>query len=371
MAQSVIFLSLFGAAQPALARESTPSAIAGETAFALGGLLCGAGASASPAQRHLLHTFLLDCPADPATDIRFGIRPAVRREVARWPVSLRARAVAWLVRHPLPVTHLTAVTLTLYGPAPLFAEVPDAEVTGITERWSPAERAELGGLLREAWSVGQLGSLWRTLLPTWRQAQPSAARIAHVLQKTRQFLRLPIEAPLNLRYVAVDPMLPTGAALSSMFSEADVGILLGPSASCNQEETLLVHELLHPLLNFFVTHNPRAQNSLALASCVFYAARENRRASFAATKVYAQWDVYFTETTVRVLSHRIAGTPGDNDGFLLAREVDWELDRFEVEHFGFENLWTRSLARLESRFCTDRAAGTGSAGRATRVTVHS
>jgi hypothetical protein len=145
--------------------------------------------------------------------------------------------------------------------------------------------------------------------------------------------------------------MPARSGVTSIFADNHYAIILGPSATPADAETLLAHELAHPIVSAFFHHDARALRALQNASCVFDAVRKDPRGQAGIGGVYTAWEVYFSETLVRSISHHIMRTTEAADGFILQPTMAWELQRYDANHCAFEELMVRSLIKMENSFC--------------------
>jgi hypothetical protein len=319
--------------------------------MALGVLICGANSVADAHQTHLLHQVLLDCPAEAGIEERFPVRGQVLRQVQTWSVASRTQALTFLLGHRMAVTNFNALVMQLVGPPPTFRVIAGGAVAGLSDDWSAQDRAQLSSLLQKTWREAHLDAMWRQLSPAWQADQISPYKVRQVAQRVQDYIHAPQTTPLNLTYVTVNPLMPAGSGVTSIFSDNHYAIILGPSASEADAETLLAHELAHPIINAFFHTDARAQRALQNAACVFDAVRQDPQGRAGMSGVYTAWDVYFSETLVRSISHHIMQTTEAADGFILQPTVAWELQRYDANHCAFEELMVRSLTKLQGTFC--------------------
>lgn len=243
------------------------------------------------------------------------------RAVDRLPAELGRRALALFVDSDVVTTEAHALLLSMLGPAPDFAV--QQSLQGLSEhqlRYTQQAEA-LQALMAQAYRQADLPHLIATLAPALRRVQPSCAK----LRQHRQLLQraLPVADP-NLggggTAVLVAPLMAQDTGATLMLGEHRAVLLLGPSATTAERDTLTLHEMLHPRIAALLRQSPELNAAIDNAACL-----RNSPWLTGATKdvsqVYDGWSDYISESWVRGLSHSLGHTPQETNGFPLAQAL--------------------------------------------------
>jgi hypothetical protein len=314
-------------------------------------LLYGASSVASARDLADLHQFLLDYEPQEPLDRAYPIRREVAANVRRWPEHLRQRALAFVLAHKTAATNYNALVLQLVGPPPTFAPLHQAIPGGQAEQALASDAQALSSLLQEAYATAGFRQGWLRLGALWRAAQVPQARVREIQAGVERYMQTTSLAPFEASSVISNPLMPGGSGVTSMYSDGHFVMLLGPTTSAPEAETLIAHELTHPILNHLFKTDPRARRALHNAECVFDYVRRDPDAARVTTYVYNGWESYYAESLVRVISHHLMHTPELGHGFLLAPALTWELERYETGRFSFPEFTVRSLAKLTRDYC--------------------
>lgn len=325
--------------------------------FAFGNFICAANSVATPEQQSILHSLLLDCPSPPATAQDYNFKDQVQQQVAQWPVVIREDALTFLLQHAMAITNFNALIVQMVGPPPSFVPNPDGAIVGLSETWTSKDRATLSQILQQAWITGHMDSFWKRIAPAWKKSQIASDDIRDIARRVQKYLPLPYNKDLRVTYVTINPLMPTGSGVTSIYTDNHYNVILGPSANRVEAQTLLAHELSHPIINAFFKRDERAKRILAHSTCVYKAVQYDPDGQMGIGSVYTNWEAYFSETVVRAISHHLMNTPEAEDGFILQPTIAWELDRYDAGHYRVEDLMFRSLNKLTQNFCPKQHNG--------------
>ena len=270
--------------------------------FALNLVLYAAASQASPSTHAALHPLLLGYEPSAQVDRHLPWRRQLACEVGRWPAAARGRMLAYLLAHPVAVTHINALVLQMVGPAPTFTAVPGEVDTRaldahLVRLWQ--DRGGLADLMQEAW--GPLGGafLWQKYGPHIRAARVLPSQVAALRGQVAGFLGLPLTPLAAGSQVLRSPLMPADAAVTSVFPDGRIWLVVGPTASPRQDSALIAHELAHPLLQAAIDASPRLRHALAESRCTYAAVQARGESPLLIRMVYTTWETYFTEALIR------------------------------------------------------------------------
>jgi hypothetical protein len=338
------------------ARAFEPSDGSAQLLFTFNALLYGASSVANPRDRAELHQFLLDYEPNEALDRAYPLRRDVASNVRLWPENLRQRALTFVLGHKTAATNYNALVLQLVGPPPAFVPLRQAIPGGQAEQTLASDAHILSGLLQEAYAAADMQALWPRYAAHWRAAQVPTERVRSIQTSVARYVQSRQHAPLEASSVMSNPLMPGGSGVTSMYADGHFVMLLGPTLSVPEAETLIAHELTHPLLNHLFKADPRARRALHNAECVFDYVRRDPDAARVTAYVYNGWESYYAESLVRAISHHLMHTPELGHGFVLTPALTWELERYETGRFSFSEFTIRSLAKLSRDYCIDSGA---------------
>lgn len=325
--------------------------------FAFGNMICAANSVATSDQQSVLHNLLLDCPSPPPSAKDYDFQTQVQQQVAQWPVVIREDALTFLLQHAMAITNFNALVVQMVGPPPSFSPNPDGAILGVSEGWTSKDRATLSQILQQAWIAGHMDTFWKQVAPAWKKTQVTSYDVRDIARRVQKYLPLPYNKDLKVTYVTINPLMPTGSGVTSIYTDNHYNVILGPSANHADAQTLLAHELSHPIINAFFKHDERAKRILAHSTCVYKAVQYDPDGQMGIGSVYTNWEAYFSETLVRAISHHLMNTAEPDDGFILQPTISWELDRYDTGHYRVEDLMFRSLNKLTQNFCPKQRNG--------------
>jgi hypothetical protein len=323
-----------------------------EILFTFNALLYSATSVASPQDLSELHQLLLGYEANAQVDEAFPIRKRVYDQVQNWSLILRQRALQFVLHHETAATNYNALVLQLVGPAPDFAPLDQAIPGGPAEQNLYVSRQALSDLMRQIYTEGHSHALWQQVRPAWENNQLCAAHIAAVEKRVTDYVRAPKGSlPLQASQMMINPLMPTGSGVTSVYSDDHFIMVLGPTLTPVDADTLLSHELLHPLLNNIFKGDSRLRIALRNAQCVYDYIKRNPAGEMATRYVYSNWESYFSESLVRATSHHLTATVETGAGFMLTPTLGWELEHYDTENERFNELIMQALAKLNRDYC--------------------
>jgi hypothetical protein len=351
-----LIVGLMSLAAPALAHSAvaatSPALAQQEALFAFGALIDAASSVASPAELHQLQPFLLTYRPDAQLDALYPVRRQVAESVQRWPLSLRRRALTYLLGHRAAVTNFNAMILQVVGGAPLFLSHDSSVPGGAPEQAIYAHRQVLAGLLRDIWSSGQLSILWNQQQLGWEAAQLPASTLPRLSRAIEAYTRSQMPALVAGSQIMVDPLMPQGSGVTTLFTGGRFIMLIGPTLQIRDQNMLVTHELLHPLVNATIHGNLSLQMALEADQCSFERIVQDAPNNVLTQYVYTTWESYLSEVMVRSISHRLAGVAEPSrDPFVIAADVAAHLNTFERSSGSLADATRRLSNDLAQHLC--------------------
>lgn len=352
----LLALAAAGAALPSGAQAGCMHAVdpaLEQTLFTFDALLIAASSVATPGQKALLHPFALDYRSDAALERAFPVRAQVAQAVTLWPLELRQRMLAFVVAHLAAVTNYNALVVQLVGAPPTFTPFNQPVAGGPSEQAIYADRAQLATLLRDAYVQGNLASLWSTIERGWEQGQLCSDQLAQLRAKIAAYTRLTAEPLTADSKVVQNPLMPPGSGVTCIYGDGHFVMLIGPTHSRREQDMLVTHELLHPILNALFKRERRFGLTLAKTACVFAQVTAQNPSSTLTRYVYDTWESYLSETLVRSISHRLTGVgESRRTSFLVAPRIGESLARFEAEpNAAFIDATLEAMEALRRQWC--------------------
>jgi hypothetical protein len=304
---------------------------------------------ASPEQRQQLEQFGVLGP-EAVLDQRFPERPAMRACVAKWPLEMKQRALAF-ARDNLNF-HNGLATLAVEG----FSGAPEFERTqgptsfqGENEELDQNRGMVLGPFLRWAYSEGQVGSLVETIWPSWQKKDFSRSTADKFSADVRQYMRLSPELWLPKQDAFMNPFLApyTGAnvflSMDAAGSPTSILQMTGPYYEEIWGAQLLMHEFSHPAVNAVLFKNdPAVTEAFEKASRVYETISDPQS--------YVGWASYLPETLCRAIAKRATGLPPSDDWDLEVFFMRELAENFETNPaLSFSDFMIGALGRLEEQ----------------------
>ena len=225
-------------------------------------------------------------------------------------------ALALFVRTDVVTTEAHALVLSMVGPPPAFAVQPALSGLDARQQQFASAAPLLSRLLSAAWQEGHGAALWATVRASAGPLQPTAATLARY-DRTLTGTFGPAGAGVPTAHILVAPLMAEDTGATLMLGSDEAILLLGPTKSTQQRDTLALHEMLHPRIAALLQASPALQRAIAESSCL-RGTLEAAAGDVSVSQVYDGWSDYVTESWVRGLSHVLAHTPQEEDGFVLA-----------------------------------------------------
>ncbi len=325
--------------------------------FAFGTLIYAASSVASPAERRLLQPFLLTYRPDLRLEGRYPLRRAVAEATGRWPLDLRQDALSYLLGHRAAITNFNAMVLQTVGGAPAFDVLSRGAPAGAPEQKIYADRQMLADLLRRTWTQGQGAHLWQAQRQAWTAAQPQPHHLAQLAAAIARYSRSGQTLSTAGSQVVADPLMPPGSGVTSLFADGHFLMVIGPSDSIPEQDMLISHELLHPIVHALIHTDSALWARLQADSCSFDAIASGDPQNVLTHFVYTSWESYLSEVLVRSISHRLAGVANPAvDPFVIAPLVQQELQVFEHGQLPLTQAIGQLSRQLAQRYCRSLAA---------------
>jgi hypothetical protein len=330
----------------------TVDAVAEETLFTFNTLLYAADSVATSAQHAQLQQFLLGYQANAELDAAYPVRLQVAQAVRSFSPELRHQLLAFVLSHPAAVTNYNALVLQLVGAAPSFSPTQQGIPGGVNERHISADRAQLSALLGEVYAAGHVQALWAQASTGWQAQQLCADHLESLRAAIASYVRLPLSPLSSPSKVISNPLMPQGSGVTCVFSDGHFVMLIGPTATAQQQDLLVSHELTHPVLNQLFQHDPRLQVAMANTQCVYDSVLRAAPGNVLTRYVYTTWESYLSETLVRSISHHLTHVPEvAQAAFVVAPRVSVALRAFEASDRSFVDVTLHTLESLRRERC--------------------
>lgn len=311
---SLVLLFSLAAAGPGVPRPAEPRVA--EQIFALDLLVAAAQqAPAGPqVKRRLAENGMYVAPRPgPLTSAEAALFWQAARHISP---AIRQRAQTLFYETDVVTTEAHALLLSMLGAAPDFAVQPP--IAGLEPRQDKFARraAELSDLLVSAYGQAGGPSLYKALSAATQRAQPTPSELGSYNERLSQNFSGQA-SDLPTARVLVAPLMAKDTGATLMLNDQSAVLLLGPSATVAERDTLALHEMLHPRIAALVREHPELASAIEHSDCLraAYGAKEPH---VQVSQVYDGWADYVAESWVRGLSHRLGHTPQERRGFPLA-----------------------------------------------------
>ncbi|RYE91949.1 MAG: hypothetical protein EOO78_29650 [Oxalobacteraceae bacterium] len=146
--------------------------------------------------------------------------------------------------------------------------------------------------------------------------------------------------------------MPLGSGVTCVFADGHVVSLIGPTRSAREQDMLVSHELLHPILNTLFDHERGLRRALFESQCVFDQVVAANPHSVLTRFVYNSWESYWSEAVVRAISHRLSGVPqAASAALFVGPYLDGALREFEQQPGSFAEANVHAMQGLRRQLC--------------------
>jgi hypothetical protein len=206
--------------------------------------------------------------------------------------------------------------------------------------------------LGEVYAAGHVQALWAQASTGWQAQQLCADHLESLRAAIASYVRLPLSPLSSASKVISNPLMPQGSGVTCVFSDGHFVMLIGPTASAQQQDLLVSHELTHPVLNQLFQHDPRLQVALANSQCVYDSVLRAAPGNVLTRYVYTTWESYLSETLVRSISHHLTHQPEvAQAAFVVAPRVAAALRTYEASDRTFVDATLHTLEALRRERC--------------------